>query len=577
MRNNVMSARALDRGGRQALRCALGVLAVAAVLGTQAAPASAVERHPAAATTAADGAAGKAMTKAAGKATKLAGGKAVQTAISTATAKAPGRAAERATGKATGAAGDKAGVKAAGAAGKAGSKATGTATAKASSHGKAKTERSATHGARGAAARVTAAHTAGVQGRSAPSTLYATVDGDAATVTLTWTLPDENTAEVGFRLNGPTTIACPGTATAGDSCQLSDVPPGQYAVEYQEDSDGWVDADVSADVPVAPPADVTVTPSVHGLTVAWEPSASPGVTGYVATATPVDGGDGEPAHCASMSGCALADLSYQAYTVGVVATVDSAESEPATVDATPLPETPASPAGVTATLSGPNAITISWHAVTSAYGVPIKYMGGIGAENWGEGCWDQPMDALTCTVDGLPAGTSYTITAFAIGDVMSEPGHAAAKLTISLPSSVPTGAPRMKSDLRGADPVRGGKFTITGNGFQPFSTAVLAIYSTPVVLGSAIVKADGTFSATVTLPDGYIGSHTVLASGVDVNGAPRYMTLAVSIAEAGGGAGGLPVTGSPVVLLLILGAGLVIGGGGILVATRPRRPVAAQG
>jgi hypothetical protein len=534
MRNKVMSATAVDRGGRQALRCALGVLAVAAVLGIQAAPASAVERHPAAATTAADGAAGKAVTKAVGKAGSAATG--------TATAKANSH-----------------------------------AKAKASSHAKAKAQRSATHGARGAAARVTAAHTGDVQGRSAPSTVYATVDGDAATVTLTWTLPDENTAEVGFRLNGPTTIACPGTATAGDSCQLSDVPPGQYAVEYQEDSDGWVDADVSADVPVAPPADVTVSPSVHGLTVAWEPSASPGVTGYVATATPVDGGDGEPAHCASMSGCALADLSYQAYTVGVVATVDSAESEPATVDATPLPETPASPTGVTATLSGPNAITISWHAVTSAYGVPIKYMGGIGAENWGEGCWDQPMDALTCTVDGLPAGTSYTITAFAIGDVMSEPGRAAAKLTIPLPSSVPAGAPRMKSDLRGADPVRGGKFTITGNGFQPFSTAVLAIYSTPVVLGSAIVKADGTFSATVTLPDGYIGSHTVLASGVDVNGAPRYMTLAVSIAEAGGGAGGLPVTGSPVVLLLILGAGLVIGGGGILVATRPRRPVAAQG
>ena len=34
-----------------------------------------------------------------------------------------------------------------------------------------------------------------------------------------------NTAELGFRLTGPTTITCPGTATGSDSCELSDVPP----------------------------------------------------------------------------------------------------------------------------------------------------------------------------------------------------------------------------------------------------------------------------------------------------------------------------------------------------------------
>src|SRR3954451_11010330 len=42
-----------------------------------------------------------------------------------------------------------------------------------------------------------AARPGDVQARSAPSTVDATVDGDMAAVTITWTLPDENTAELG--------------------------------------------------------------------------------------------------------------------------------------------------------------------------------------------------------------------------------------------------------------------------------------------------------------------------------------------------------------------------------------------
>ncbi|MCA2218535.1 fibronectin type III domain-containing protein [Jidongwangia harbinensis] len=393
-----------------------------------------------------------------------------------------------------------------------------------------------------------------------------TVDGQAATVTIAWTLPDENTAAVGFRLNGDTTIECAETATASGSCQLTEVPPGSYAVEYREDEGSWTDADADADVPVAPPVAVTATPTLHGLTVAWGPSPSPGVTGYVATATPVGG---EPVSCQSTTGCALTGLTYREYTVSVVAKTAGPESEGATVAATPLPETPPAPTGVTAKLSGPNAITISWKPVTSALGVPIKYMGGIGAENWGTGCWDEPRDALTCTVDDLPAGTAYTITAYAIGDVMSEPGRAAAKLTIPLPSSIPDGAPPMRSDLDGADPAAGDSITISGTGYQPYSTVLLAIYSEPVTLGSATVEDDGTFSATVKLPDGYVGEHSLLASGTGLDGKPRYMQLALTIAAGGGG--GLPVTGTPVALLLALGAGLVLGGGGLLTASRPRR------
>jgi hypothetical protein len=220
-------------------------------------------------------------------------------------------------------------------------------------------------------------------------------------------------------------------------------------------------------------------------------------------------------------------------------------------------------------MTGPNAITISWHAVTSDYGVPITYIGAVGTDNWGTACWDAvPRDALTCTINGLPLGTTYTITAFAAGDVSSDAGRAPATVTLSLPSSVPANAPSMDSDLGGDDPVQGGTIVVSGDGFQQDSTVVLALYSAPLVLGTATADADGAFSMTLTLPDGYVGNHTILASGVDPDGEPRFLTLSIDVVAGEGG--GLPATGGPVALLLLLGATLVAAGGGILLGCRPR-------
>jgi hypothetical protein len=330
-----------------------------------------------------------------------------------------------------------------------------------------------------------------------------------------------------------------------------------------------VSTDVNVDVPVAPPAAVTVKPTVHGLSVSWEPSPTPGVNRYVAMAAE---GSRETAGCESMTGCTITGLAYTQHLVYVQALLGNDASAWATVDATPLPETPAAPTGVTAKVSGPNAITISWNAVTSKYGVPIKYRGAVGTGNWSRSCRDEPTSALTCTVDGLPAGLAYTVTAYAVGDVRSGPGRAAAKLTIPLPSSPPADAPRLRAGQGSANPMPGGRITVSGSGYQPLSPVVLAIYSEPLVLGSAKAAADGTFTATVTPPDGYTGRHTLLASGVDADGDPRYLTLRLEISAAGGG-GGLPVTGPPIALLLLLGAVLVGGGGGILIATRPRKAI----
>jgi hypothetical protein len=98
------------------------------------------------------------------------------------------------------------------------------------------------------------------------------------------------------------------------------------------------------------------------------------------------------------------------------------------------------------------------------------------------------------------------------------------------------------------------------------------MYSTPQVLGSVAAGDDGKFAKSVTLPAGATGSHTLLASGVDVNGRPRVMTLPIRISAAGEGGGegsGLPVTGSPIALLVLLGAALITAGGGLVSGAKP--------
>jgi 5'-nucleotidase len=146
--------------------------------------------------------------------------------------------------------------------------------------------------------------------------------------------------------------------------------------------------------------------------------------------------------------------------------------------------------------------------------------------------------------------------------------------TPQAPAAVPAGAISVGSATA---PV-GGKVTISGNGFKPGTTVVLTLYSTPVDLGSVTVAADGTFTATVTLPSSVTaGSHTLLATGLASDGTVRYVVEAVTV-TAPGAAGGLPVTGvdvNRVVLiafaLLMAGMVLVAGADGRLARRLARR------
>ena len=136
--------------------------------------------------------------------------------------------------------------------------------------------------------------------------------------------------------------------------------------------------------------------------------------------------------------------------------------------------------------------------------------------------------------------------------------------------------------------------TVSGSGYQPGTEYTITFHSTPQVLATGTVPADGSVTDTVTIPENaHYGRHTLSLIGLDADGGPRDLSSKIVVvpAQAGGsvqgesasagGAGsmagtsasGMPNTGANQNLLPLLGAGggLVIVGAGIAAASRRRR------
>ena len=100
----------------------------------------------------------------------------------------------------------------------------------------------------------------------------------------------------------------------------------------------------------------------------------------------------------------------------------------------------------------------------------------------------------------------------------------------------------------------GGPGSTSGFGFQAGTEVTIFAFSTPVVLGTATVADDGTFSSNFPVPSDLApGNHTVQAQGTGEDGQPRALLAGVSVA-------GLAVTGAPLNLLGVLGGVLLAGG-----------------
>jgi hypothetical protein len=260
------------------------------------------------------------------------------------------------------------------------------------------------------------------------------------------------------------------------------------------------------------------------------------------------------------------------------ATLGGGHTEPSEA-LTGAPVLPA-PSGVTAA-TGASSIKVNWQALTGQAGV-TGYTAWALPElqqefgNEPPACETNSATALSCVI-GVPAGAKYRVVVMARDTQLgawSEPVLTDVVKGVAVAATLPKADGTLTSSDADGKVVAGEKVTISGKDFLPGSTVELVVYSTPVKLGTAVVLADGTFSATVTLPkDMPNGTHHLVASGVDVNGNPRNLVVEVTV--SGGVAattgGGLAYTGSTPLPFVVGGVLALAAGGGLLVASRRRQ------
>jgi hypothetical protein len=180
-------------------------------------------------------------------------------------------------------------------------------------------------------------------------------------------------------------------------------------------------------------------------------------------------------------------------------------------------------------------------------------------------------------------------------------GVATLTVTTPAPVSLPDSLPSPDGALTGVPGTTspGQTFTATGTGFAPYAPVTFGIYSSPMTLAHATADASGSASASVTIPSGFSGSHTVTAAGMGATGSPQFLEAGTTVAATstrtpagsgshgvggvsasrgpgvgpnGGSSSGLANTGARVnpVALTQIALLALLAGGGLLVATRRR-------
>jgi len=135
--------------------------------------------------------------------------------------------------------------------------------------------------------------------------------------------------------------------------------------------------------------------------------------------------------------------------------------------------------------------------------------------------------------------------------------------------------------------VSGDTANVSGAGWQPGAVITVTINSTPIVLGTILASASGTFSRNFTIPCVENGTHTISASGVAADGITRSASDVVTIVNCTitnraviffgpNGAvisqASLPFTGSSNTFPFIgVGVGLVLAGAVLAVIAQRRR------
>ncbi len=117
------------------------------------------------------------------------------------------------------------------------------------------------------------------------------------------------------------------------------------------------------------------------------------------------------------------------------------------------------------------------------------------------------------------------------------------------------------------NPAVGGSLAISGDGFAAGETVSLTLHTQTYNLDSATTDVSGRFTATVTLPAGVSGAHTIVATGLSSG---QTTSITITIGSSVSSSGGLPNTGVAVLGVGVVGAALLIGGAAMLVVGQRR-------
>ncbi len=114
---------------------------------------------------------------------------------------------------------------------------------------------------------------------------------------------------------------------------------------------------------------------------------------------------------------------------------------------------------------------------------------------------------------------------------------------------------------------------VTGTGFGFDVPVQIAIQSEPMRLADTVSDESGAISLVVKMPAGFLGQHTLTATGATTDGKTLVLSASVNI---GGAAGALARTGTNSVTVGEVGVATVIVGGLLLLARRRRAAAPAR-
>ncbi|MET0854843.1 MAG: putative Ig domain-containing protein, partial [Microterricola sp.] len=133
---------------------------------------------------------------------------------------------------------------------------------------------------------------------------------------------------------------------------------------------------------------------------------------------------------------------------------------------------------------------------------------------------DYPVTLTATNAAGLTATQTLTVTLEALP-------------AVAPPATVPQGSGALEGVP--ADAAPGSTLDVSASGFAADSPVVFSIYSTPTTLATVTADAAGVARATITIPAGFSGTHSIVASGTSPTGSVLFKRSDVTVTADGGG------------------------------------------